>query len=292
MAATRTVSSVGQAGDVSIALALSSSLVWGVADFLGGFNTRRAPLTAVTVVSQAAGFVALLVWLAARGFHLGGTSFALGLVAGIGGAIGLSAFYKALAVGTMSIVSPVTACGAVVPFALALARGERPSTWALLGALVALVGAVLASAAEGRAAGGRRLGALLAVVAALAIGLFTYFLGLGGKHGDPFASLFGARVGSLSLLVLGALALRAPLAPSRALLWPVALVGLLDSSANALFVFASRGGYLSVVSVLGSLYPVVTLLAAHVFLHERLTVAQRGGVVLALVGVCVVAAAS
>ncbi|MES1247063.1 MAG: EamA family transporter [Actinomycetota bacterium] len=275
-----------------VLLALGSSLVWGVADFLGGFNTRRAPLMAVTVLSQAAGFAALCVWLAARGFHLGGASFALGVLGGVGGAIGLSAFYKALAVGTMSIVSPVTACGAVVPFGIALARGERPSVWAVAGALVALAGAVLASAAESRATGDRRLGALLAVVAAVAIGLFAYFLGLGGKHGDPFASLFGARVGSLSLLAAGALALRAPLAPSRALLWPVALVGLLDSGANALFVFASRHGYLAVVSVLGSLYPVVTVLAAHVFLHERLTRVQRGGIVLALAGVCVVAGAS
>ena len=275
-----------------IALALASSLVWGVSDFLGGVFTRRAPLTAVTVVSQAAGLLALLVWLAARGFHAGASSFELGLLAGVGGAIGLSAFYKALAVGTMSIVSPVAACGAVVPFSLALARGERPSAWAVGGAVVALAGAVLASAAEGRASGDRRLGALLAVVAAIAIGLFAYFLGLGGKHGDPFGALLGARVGSLSLLVVGALALRAPLAPRRDLLPAVALVGLLDSSANALFVFAGRDGYLSVVSVLGSLYPVVTLLAAHVVLSERITRVQRGGVALALVGVCVVAGAS
>jgi drug/metabolite transporter (DMT)-like permease len=161
-----------------------------------------------------------------------------------------------------------------------------------VGALVALGGAVLASASEAGASGDRRLGALLAIVAAIAIGLFAYFLGLGGKHGDPFSALLGARVGSLSLLVAGALALRAPIAPRRELLPAIALVGLLDSSANALFVFATRGGYLSVVSVLGSLYPVVTLLAAHVVLSERITPVQRGGVALALVGVCVVAGAS
>ena len=275
-----------------IVLALASSLVWGVADFMGGFFTRRAPLAAVTVVSQGAGLVALLVWLAARGFHVGWSSFAFGLIGGIGGAIGLSAFYKALAVGTMSIVSPVTACGAIVPFGLALARGERPSVWAVGGAVVALAGAVLASASEGRASGDRRLGAILAVCAAIAIGLFAYFLGIGGKHGDPFAALLGARVASLSLLVVGALVLRAPVAPRRELLPAIAVVGLLDSAANALFVFASRGGYLSVVSVLGSLYPVVTLLAAHVVLSERITRVQRGGVALALVGVCVVAAAT
>lgn len=275
-----------------IVLALASSLVWGVADFMGGFYTRRAPLAAVTVVSQGAGLVALLMWLAARGFHVGWSSFAFGLIGGIGGAIGLSAFYKAMAVGTMSIVSPVTACGAIVPFGLALARGERPSVWAVGGAVVALAGAVLASAAEGRASSDRRLGAILAVCAAVAIGLFAYFLGLGGKHGDPFAALLGARVASLSLLVVGALVLRAPVAPRRELLPAIAVVGLLDSAANALFVFASRGGYLSVVSVLGSLYPVVTLLAAYVFLSERITRVQRGGVALALAGVCVVAAAT
>jgi uncharacterized membrane protein len=275
-----------------VALALGSSLVWGTADFLGGFFTRRAPLSAVTVVSQAAGLCVLLVWLAARGFSVSGGSFAFGLLAGVGGAIGLAAFYKALAVGTMSIVSPVTACGAVVPFAIALARGERPSGWAVAGAAVALVGAVLASAAEGRASEGRRLGALLAVVAALSIGLFVYFLGVGGKHGDPFSALFGARISSLSVLLLGSLALRAPVRPSRALLPAIALIGVLDVTANSLYVFASRSGFLSVVGVLGSLYPVMTLLAAYVVLHERITRVQKGGVLLALVGVCVVAGTS
>jgi drug/metabolite transporter (DMT)-like permease len=275
-----------------VALALGSSLVWGTADFLGGFYTRRAPLSAVTVVSQAAGLCVLLVWLAARGFSVSGGSFAFGLLSGVGGAIGLAAFYKALAVGTMSIVSPVTACGAVVPFAIALARGERPSGWAIGGAAVALVGAVLASASEGRASGDRRLGALLSVVAAVSIGLFVYFLGVGGKHGDPYSALFGARISSLSVLLLGSLALRAPVRPSRALLPAIALIGVLDVSANALYVFASRSGFLSVVGVLGSLYPVVTLLAAYVVLHERITRVQKGGVVLALLGVCVVAAAS
>src|SRR6476469_10573757 len=83
-AATRMVARVRQALRMWVALALGSSLVWGTADFLGGFFTRRAPLSAVTVVSQAAGLCVLLVWLAARGFHLAAPSFALGLLAGVG----------------------------------------------------------------------------------------------------------------------------------------------------------------------------------------------------------------
>jgi drug/metabolite transporter (DMT)-like permease len=157
---------------------------------------------------------------------------------------------------------------------------------------VALVGAVLASASEGRASGDRRRGALLSVVAAVSIGLFVYFLGVGGKHGDPYSALLGARISSLSVLLLGSLALRKPVRPSRALLRAIALIGVLDVSANALYVFASRSGFLSVVGVLGSLYPIVTLLAAYVVLNERITRVQKGGVVLALVGVCVVAGAS
>jgi drug/metabolite transporter (DMT)-like permease len=71
----------------------------------------------------------------------------------------------------------------------------------------------------------------------------------------------------------------------------VAAVGLLDTSANGLFVLASAGGFLAVVSVLGSLYPVVTLLAAHALLGERISLPQRLGVALALAGVAVVAGA-
>jgi drug/metabolite transporter (DMT)-like permease len=276
---------------VTIVYALSSSLVWGCSDFLGGLFSRRLPLAAVTLISQGAGLVALLVWLAGSGFHLGGTAFALGTLGGIGGAIGLSAFYKGLAIGTMSIVSPVAACGALVPFALALATGERPAATAIGGAVIALVGAVLASLDERRAEGDRRRGAVLAVVAAVAIGLFIYFLGLASKHGTALSALFGARVGSISLLFVGSMVLRMPRRIERGDVPGVAAVGLLDTGANALFVVASAGGFLSVVSVLGSLYPVVTLLAAHALLGERISVPQRLGVGLALAGVAVVAGA-
>src|SRR6202042_1980193 len=117
------------------------------------------------------------------------------------GGTGLAAFYKALSLGTMSIVSPVVACGAVVPFAISLATGERPSTLALVGAAVALVGAVLASLEERRSGVPDRARAIaLALAAALALGLFVYFLGLGSREGDALSTLVGARVGSLSFL--------------------------------------------------------------------------------------------
>ncbi|MGH3050313.1 MAG: EamA family transporter, partial [Gaiellaceae bacterium] len=247
-------------------------------------------LAAVTLISQSAGFAALLVWLAATGFRLDGRALELGLLAGLGGGAGLALFYRALAVGTMSIVSPVTACGALVPFVLALARGERPSAIALAGAVVALGGAVLASAEEHRSNDlARRRGALLALGAAVALGLFVYFLGLGGSQGHTLSALVGARIGSLAVLAGWATATRAPVRVDRAALPAIALLGLLDTTANGLFVLASARGLLAIVSVLGSLYPVATVLAAHLLLGETISRTQRAGVVLALAGVAVVA---
>jgi len=265
--------------------------VWGCADFAGGSLTKRLPAFAVTVWSQAAGFVALCVAVGVRG-DLGSRSFLLGLLAGVGGGTGLAAFYKALSLGTMSIVSPLTACGAVVPFVIALGTGERPAFVAVVGAVLALAGAVLASLEERRSSSPDRARAVaLAMCAAIALGLFVYFLGLGSREGDALSTLFGARVGSLAALVVLALFLRAPLRPPRASLGRVALVGLADVSANALFALASGHGLLALVSVLGSLYPVMTLFLAHVFLHERLTRPQQLGVAIALVGVVAIAAA-
>ncbi len=277
-------------GALALVLALGSSVVWGVADFSGGSLTRRLPTLPVTVISQGAGFVALLVAVAIRG-DVGTRSFCLGLLAGIGGGVGLASFYRALSIGTMSVVSPVAACGAVVPFAIAIARGERPSHLAIGGAVFALGGAVLASVDERRSDSPERARAMaLAAVAAVALGLFVYFLGLGSREGDALSTLVGARVGSLVVprgrrAPCGRSSLRLP----RASLAAVAAVGLADVSANALFAFASGHGLLSLVSVLGSLYPVVTVLLAHVLLGERLTRPQRLGVLVALAGVAAIA---
>ena len=237
-------------------------------------------------MSQSAGFVALLVALAATAGSLDGRSLALGLVAGAGGGAGLAAFYRALALGTMSIVSPVVACGAVVPFAISLATGERPSAISLAGAVVALGGAVLASVEESRAPARERAQAVvLAVFAAGALGIFTYFLGLGSREGSALSTLFGARIGSLTCLLLLGFVRGATIRVGYRHIPAVAAVGLADVGANALFALASGHGLLSLVAVLGSLYPVTTVLLAHLLLAERLTRIQLAGVAVALAGV-------
>jgi drug/metabolite transporter (DMT)-like permease len=276
---------------MGLAFGLASSLVWGTADFLGGVYTRRLTLAAVTVGSQIAGLLALLVATPFIG-DIDTRSVEIGLAAGACGAIGLSAFYRALATGTISIVSPVSACGALVPVGLALATGERPGALALAGSAVGLAGAVLASVHEIRGdhpAARSSMG--LAVLAALGIGGFLWFLGRAADGGHTLSALLGARFGSLALLGIGVALTRSSIAIPWSEVPAVAFIGLLDTSANGLFAVAIQHGYITVVSVLGSEYPVATVILAHAFLGERIARPQIVGVALALTGVGMVSAA-
>ena len=208
----------------AVLLALASAATWGIADFSGGFVSRRVPTIPVTVISQAAGFAALLVAVAVAGGGIDRRSFGIGILAGLGGGAGLAAFYKALSLGTMSIVSPITACGAVVPFAISIATGERPSgdRDRRGGARARRRGARVGRGAARRGARTAPGRSLLAAVAAVALGLFTYFLGLGSREGSALSTLDG-RPGRLArpcslLLAAGrreSLRVAAPLARCR-----------------------------------------------------------------------------
>jgi uncharacterized membrane protein len=241
--------------------------------------SRRAPVLAVTLLSQGVGFVGLLVAFAVV-HEISWSSFGFGLAAGVGGASGLALFYWALSIGTMSIVAPIAACSAIVPFSLALA-----------GAALAIVGIVVASLEERRTRFPAQASAIvIAVAAAVAIGVFLYFLGKGGDAGSAFSTLLGSRIVSFVLLAFAAAYARTPLALPRPTLLQVALVGAGDLTANALFALAADRGLLAIVSVLGSVYPIATLLLAHVVLGERITGVQRLGVLCAFTGVAFVSA--
>jgi drug/metabolite transporter (DMT)-like permease len=274
----------------AIALALGSGLLWGCVDFWGGTLSRRAPVLAVATISQGAGFVGLLAALAAVG-HVNGSSFRFGLLAGIGGATGLALFYWALSIGTMSIVAPIAACSALVPFSLSLARGERPSALALGGAALALTGIVAASLEEHRTeAPGRARAIVVAVGSAIGIGIFAYFLGRGGQAGSAFSTLLGARVVSFGLLVSALAVARVPVGLRGGTLAQTAIVGVGDLAANALFALAAHRGLLAIVAVLGSVYPIATVLLAHAIHGERITRKQQLGILAAFAGVAAVSA--
>lgn len=277
-------------------LALASSAVWGTADFVGGFFSKRLNPVKVVALSQLGGLFAALMfflWVSVWGSH--GSSplwvpLAWGAVAGLCGAVGLLTLYAALSIGTMGVVSPITACGAVVPVVLGLVRGDSWTLTVGLGLLVALVGAVLASGPELSGEVGAKP-VILACVAAVGFGFALYGMDGGARH-DLSAAMLGMRLGSLTLLLPLFVSLmargRAGAALEKRDVLFLPLLGMGDLLANLLFAAASAQGVVSIVAVLGSLYPVATLVLARIFLHERLRGIQLVGVALTVAGVILV----
>jgi drug/metabolite transporter (DMT)-like permease len=211
------------------------------------------------------------------------------VLAAVSGALGLLAFYVALASGTMGVVSPIAALGAVVPVVGGLLSGEQPSALASAGIVLALVGAVAASGPELQGSAGARP-VLLAVIAGIGFGLAMLFIARGAQT-DAVMTMWGMRLTSVTGFAVAALVTRNLGGLRPADIGPVALVGVGDVSANLLFGLSSTLGYVSVTSVLASLYPVATVLLARSVLHERLLRIQYVGVVAALAGVALVSIA-
>ena len=274
---------------VAVVLSLLASLTWGTADFLGGTAARRLPVAAVVAVSQGFALVGVLVVaMATWSFDAPRGYVGWALLAAICGVIGLSAFYTALATGTMGVVAPIAALGVVVPVVVGLAQGDRPSARQVAGVILAVVGVVLASGPEARGGAGRRP-LLLAALAAAGFGAVIVFVARGARS-DTVMTLLVMRAASVTLLVaaaaVGAVAVRVggrdlPL---------LAAVGAGDVGANAMFAVASTRGLLSIVAVLSSLYPAVTVLLARIVHAERMATTQNVGVLAALVGVTLIAA--
>lgn len=272
---------------VSALLALCSSLLWGTSDFVAGLKSKTLPPAAVVGWSQLVGFVTLSV-VVLVGHPLAGSGWQGWAVAsGVAGAIALAAFYGALATGTMSVVAPVASLGAAVPVLLGVATGDQPSAIAWVGMGVAVLGTVLASGPEIQA-GLHVRPVLLACVAAVGFGTVLFCMDRGARV-SLVSTLWGMRLTSLVLYAAVAVVRRSTGGVGRRD-WPtLVFVGLADLGANALFVAASTQGLVSVAAVLGSLYPVVTILLARAILAERLKLIQNVGVILALAGVVAIA---
>jgi drug/metabolite transporter (DMT)-like permease len=274
---------------VAAVLALLSSLTWGSADFVAGVASRTRSPWGVVAGSQLVGLVAVLIaTIPARSWDADMGWLPWGLFAGTAGGIGLICFYTALATGTMGVVSPIAALGVVVPVVVGFASGDSPSGAQLAGIALALVGIVAASGPELSGDDGRRP-VLLAVVAGVMFGLV--FIGIDqGSATSPLMTLVGMRMASCAGL-LGAAAILRTTAGLRVADLPVlAAVGLADLGANFMFGLATTRGLVSLVSVLGALYPVVTVLLARLVLAERLRPIQTMGVAIALTGVTLISA--
>jgi drug/metabolite transporter (DMT)-like permease len=278
---------------LAVALGLASSVSWGVADFLGGLKSRRFAVLSVMVVSQTVGLAVIAAIVAVRGEGPPGGDFEVyaGLAA-VAGLIGVASFYRGLAIGAMSVVAPISALAAAIPVTVGVATGDRPSPAQGIGIAVALAGVALVSREAGEEAergGAVATGVGLALLSALGFGCF--FIGIDkASDGDVLWAILANRMTGVPILIVLALVLRPPLPRSAADLRVLALIGTLDMGANALFAAAATKGLVSVVAVLGSLYPMVTFALAHVVLGERIQRAQQIGVAGTVAGVALISA--
>jgi drug/metabolite transporter (DMT)-like permease len=276
----------------ALALAFLSSISWGVADFLGGLKSRQLPVVNVLLASQGTGLLLIGAFMLVRWEAVPGGDFALWAgLSGAAGIVGLASFYRGLAIGNMGVVAPISSAAAIVPVVVGIATGDRPSVLQYAGLVLALGGVALASREEiGAESGGRMArGAGLGIVSALGFGFF--FVGMdNASDADVGWAMLGNRIVSFSLLLAAVAVLRPALAARRADAPVLATVGTLDITANGLFALASTEGLVSLVSVLGSLYPLTTVALAAVVLAERPHRVAQVGVAVALTGVVLISA--
>jgi len=274
----------------AIGLALGASVLWGVGDFLGGVTSRRLATLAVLAISQAAGLAGILVVASfAGGGFLGDTAIPAAVAAGLAGALGLACLYRGMAIGAIGVVAPISASAAVLPVTVGLARGERPGAVQLSGVALALVGVVFV-AREPNATRALAAGVPLALVAAIGFGSYFVFMDRASAD-DPYWAVVVARASSSTLALAVAAARSSLRVPARDVPVLVA-IGLFDVAANLALALALNEGFISLVSVLASLYPVVTILLAVAMLRERPARSQAVGGAVALAGVGLISAAA
>jgi drug/metabolite transporter (DMT)-like permease len=216
-----------------------------------------------------------------------------GVLCGTLAVFGLLAFYGVLAIGPMSLLSPlIDLIQSIVPVAIAAVTGQGLSVlgWVAIG--IGVVALLLLAPAPRRGQEHISLrGALLAVASGLLLGASLIVLDFAPKDSGVIPAMWeivtgtvilalawlvlravGSRASALSFLQPGADAVRT-LSSRRAWL-AAALSGVLVAFADTFIVLALHLGNLAVVSVLTSLYPVVTVILAATVLKERMTKLQ------------------
>ena len=281
----------------AVLLGLVTAMFFGVASYLGPVLSRSNTPSAVLAVGQAVAVAAAAVLLLAEDVPSpAARTLVLGLLAGIANGVALTAMFEAARFLPISVMAPIGATGAGVPVVIALTLGERPHVLQLIGIPVAMVGVVLVAAGSGGSSLLRNLGTVpstglwLAAAWAAFYGIFlSLYAEASAGGGQPWA-LFSSRVALLTTALVLPLARRTSLRLPWRTVPLVALNGLLILAGVATFGWAAAIGPVSIVSVLATLSPVVTVALAVLLLRERIGRRQRLGLAAAIVGVALLAA--
>jgi drug/metabolite transporter (DMT)-like permease len=274
----------------AIILSLVSSLMWGMSDFAGGLLSKRRPAVVIVGMGACVGVaLATTAVLFHDGFHGPYGWVGWGIAAGTAGSAGLVCYYLALSTGTMGVVAPVTSLGTIVPVIVGLAAGESPSAVTASGIAVAIVGIVLTSGPEFTGEVTSMRPVLIAAVGGVCFGFFFVFMDR-GSNSSPLLTLWAMRATVATAFLVVAFGKRSTFGVRGIeYLWIVGIAAF-DLGANLTFGIASTKGYVSITSVLASLFPVVTVLLARFVLNERLRAVQKVGVVVTMVGVALISA--
>lgn len=273
----------------TVLFGLAASLSWGAGDFSGGLASRRVHVFSVVLAVYVVGVVLLPVLALAWSEPLPSWRDTLwGASAGLAGTLGLTAFYRALAVGRMGINAPITAVlAASLPVIFSVFTQGPPGPLQLAGFVVALLAVALVSRPE-RAAG-RPEGLGLALLAGLGFGSFFILIGQVSTHAI-FWPLAASRVSSLIFMLVFMRIRGEKMLPKKSVFPLLTIAGVLDVAGNVFFVLATHAGRLDVASILSSLYPAVTVLLAAIFLRERVSRIQAIGITLALGAIILISA--
>ncbi|MEK9162745.1 MAG: DMT family transporter [Chloroflexota bacterium] len=270
-----------------ILLGLISAACWGAGDFSGGLATKRANVYSVVIASQFIGMI-LLIGLAVAFSESTPTLLQItwGGAAGVAGAIGLIALYRALSLGRMGVAAPVSGVvTAIVPVIGGMFIEGLPKTIQLIGFIVAMIGVWFVSRADDSKINWRDLN--LPIVAGLGFGFFLIFINRASGSGI-LLPLVAARAASLGVTVIATLIMRQPLSPKIDHLPLIAIVGVMDAAGNAFYAWAAQLGRLDVAAVLSSLYPASTILLAWIILKERLARMQWVGVAATMLAIVLI----
>jgi drug/metabolite transporter (DMT)-like permease len=268
------------------ALALAAAFAYGLSDFLGGLAARRLHFLAVALLATAsATAVTLIAAVAMPALRIDGIALAWGAASGLGSALGGMMLFRGLGRGRMAVVAPLSSLGAaVLPILVGVLLGDRPSATVWLGIAVALPAIWLVSRPAEDATASIEAVAPTArpridpdvvdgLLAGAGFGLLFVGLDAAGDAAGLWPVVAGefAAIAVLAVIALGAGTMRTrPSGPIRSDVGLALIAGLLSGAAATAYFLATHDGLLSVVAVLASLYPAVTVVLAATVLRESI----------------------
>jgi uncharacterized membrane protein len=281
----------------STLLALAAAFGYGFGDFIAGMVSRRLHYAVVAVIS---GIAALVTTVVAIGLLSPTTpsqsALAWGAVSGIGTAVGTLALFRGLGRGRMGVVAPVSGVtAAAIPVVVGVLIGDRPGLIAWVGVALAVLAIWLVSAEDDTAAPpaeGPKLATSVLDGFLAGVGFAILFIGLnfagdGSGLWPVLASELAAMVVFATAFVMALPSLDRRL-PSTRDLGMGGLSGVLGAGSSIAYFLASTAGLLSIVTVLASLYPAVTVVLAILVAHESVGRRQAVGLALACLAIAMI----